>query len=115
MSLRFAFGPSRRFELLRNYSQYLGGSAAPDVAQGVITAEAEQFAISLADIKRLVPRLKSLKFQLHYPELVQDCKPDIVAATEACQEVIKCISFQSLSRLEVKGELNPFPLDPRVL
>ena len=25
MSLRFAFGPSRRFELLRNYSQYLGG------------------------------------------------------------------------------------------
>ena len=52
-------------------------------------AEAEQFAISLADIKRLVPRLKSLKFQLHYPELVQDCKPDIVAATEACQEVIK--------------------------
>ena len=49
-------------------------------------AEAEQFAISLADIKRLVPRLKSLKFQLHYPELVQDCKPDIVAATEACQE-----------------------------
>ena len=50
-------------------------------------AEAEQFAISLADIKRLVPRLKSLKFQLHYPELVQDCKPDIVAATEACQEV----------------------------
>ena len=50
-------------------------------------AEAEQFAISLADIKRLVPRLKSLKFQLHYPELVQDCKPDIVAGTEACQEV----------------------------
>ena len=50
-------------------------------------AKAEQFAISLADIKRLVPRLKSLKFQLHYPELVQDCKPDIVAATEACQEV----------------------------
>jgi diaphanous 2 len=34
-------------------------------------AEAEQFAISLADIKRLVPRLKSLRFQLHYPELVQ--------------------------------------------
>jgi diaphanous 2 len=52
-------------------------------------SEAEQFAISLADIKRLVPRLKSLKFQLHYPELVQDCKPDIVAATAACEEVKK--------------------------
>ena len=52
-------------------------------------AEADQFAISLADIKRLVPRLKSLKFQLHYPELLQDCEPYIVSATEAeaCQEV----------------------------
>ena len=27
------------------------------------------------------------RFQLHYPELVQDCKPDIVAATAACDEV----------------------------
>ena len=38
---------------------------------------------------RLVPRLKSLKFQLHFPELVQDCKPDIVAATAACEEVLR--------------------------
>jgi len=59
-------------------------------------AEAEQFAISLADIKRLVPRLKSLRFQLHYPELVQDCKPDIVAATAACEEVKKSKKFGKL-------------------
>merc|ERR550519_154791 len=59
-------------------------------------AEAEQFAISLADIKRLVPRLKSLKFQLHYPELVQDCKPDIVAATAACEEVKRSRKFAKL-------------------
>merc|ERR1719481_2181948 len=62
-------------------------------------AEAEQFAISLADIKRLVPRLKSLKFQLHYPELVQDCKPDIVAATEACQEVRRSRKFGKILEL----------------
>merc|ERR1719471_1127221 len=62
-------------------------------------AEAEQFAISLADIKRLVPRLKSLKFQLHYPELVQDCKPDIVAATEACQEVRRSKKFAKILEL----------------
>merc|ERR1719229_780225 len=62
-------------------------------------AEAEQFAISLADIKRLVPRLKSLKFQLHYPELVQDCKPDIVAATEACQEVRRSRKFGKVLEL----------------
>ena len=62
-------------------------------------AEAEQFAISLADIKRLVPRLKSLKFQLHYPELVQDCKPDIVAGTEACQEVRRSRKFGKVLEL----------------
>merc|ERR1719450_2099139 len=56
-------------------------------------AEAEQFAISLADIKRLVPRLKSLTFKLHFPELVQDCKPDIVAATAACEELKKSSKF----------------------
>ena len=90
-------------------------------------AEAEQFAISLADIKRqvhineyhlkclchsvskqthasthtkkkfrLVPRLKSLRFMLHYPELVQDCKPDIVAATAACEEVRRSKKFGKL-------------------
>jgi len=56
-------------------------------------AEAEQFAISLADIKRLVPRLKSLMFKIHFPELVQDCKPDIVAATAACEELRKSVKF----------------------
>merc|ERR1719186_353839 len=62
-------------------------------------AEAEQFAISLADIKRLVPRLKSLRFQLHYPELVQDCKPDIVAATAACEELKRSRKFGKVLEL----------------
>ncbi|QQP38857.1 Putative LOC100741633, partial [Caligus rogercresseyi] len=56
-------------------------------------AEAEQFAISISGIKRLVPRLKSIMFQLRYPELVQDCKPDIVAATAACEEIRKSRKF----------------------
>ncbi|XP_040571681.1 protein diaphanous isoform X5 [Lepeophtheirus salmonis] len=56
-------------------------------------AEAEQFAISICGIKRLVPRLKSIMFQLRYPELVQDCKPDIVAATAACEEIKKSRKF----------------------
>ena len=45
---------------------------------------------------RLVPRLKSLRFMLHYPELVQDCKPDIVAATAACEEVRRSKKFGKL-------------------
>jgi len=56
-------------------------------------AEAEQFAISLADIKRLVPRLKSLMFKLHFPELLSDCRPDIVAATAACEELRRSAKF----------------------
>ena len=37
----------------------------------------------------LIHRLKSLKFQQTYPELVQECKPHIVSATAACEEVKK--------------------------
>ncbi|XP_073989603.1 diaphanous related formin 1 isoform X2 [Rhodnius prolixus] len=51
--------------------------------------EAEQFAYTLAEIKRLLPRLKSMKFKQHHPEMVQDIKPDIVACTSACEEVQK--------------------------
>lgn len=62
-------------------------------------AEAEQFAISISGIKRLVPRLKSLMFMLRYPELVQDCKPDIVSATAACDEVKKSKKFAKILEL----------------
>ena len=33
---------------------------------------------------------------LHYPELVADCKPDIVAATAACQELKRSHKFGKL-------------------
>nr|XP_034173007.1 protein diaphanous isoform X3 [Osmia lignaria] len=49
--------------------------------------EAEQFCVTIATIKRLLPRLRSLSFMLRYEELVQDVKPDIVAGTAACEEV----------------------------
>lgn len=50
-------------------------------------AEAEQFAVTVGSIKRLVPRLKSISFKMRFPELVQDIKPDVVAATAACEEM----------------------------
>jgi len=62
-------------------------------------AEAEQFSISISGIKRLVPRLKSLMFRQRYPEMVQDCKPDIVAATAACDEVRKSQKFAKILEL----------------
>eukprot|EP00095_Tigriopus_kingsejongensis_P005027 maker-scaffold139_size317827-snap-gene-2.29 protein:Tk05027 transcript:maker-scaffold139_size317827-snap-gene-2.29-mRNA-1 annotation:"protein diaphanous-like isoform x2" len=62
-------------------------------------SEAEQFAINISGIKRLVPRLKSLMFQQRYPELVTDCKPFIVAATAACEEIKKSKKFSHLLQI----------------
>jgi len=33
------------------------------------------FLLQLADIKRLLPRLKAMSFKLHFNEMVQDIKP----------------------------------------
>ena len=33
------------------------------------------FLFQLADIKRLLPRLKAMSFKLHFSEMVQDIKP----------------------------------------
>ena len=59
-------------------------------------SEAEQFSIRISGIKRLVPRLKSLMFQQRYPEMVQDCKPDIVAGTAACEEIKQSKKFAKI-------------------
>lgn len=37
--------------------------------------EAEQFCVKMSEVKRLLPRLKSLSFKHHYVEMVQDSKP----------------------------------------
>ena len=36
---------------------------------------------------RIIPRLKTMQFQIHFPELIQDCKPDMESAINACMEV----------------------------
>ncbi|XP_031331598.1 protein diaphanous isoform X3 [Photinus pyralis] len=61
--------------------------------------EAEQFCVKLSEIKRLLPRLKSLSFREHFPEMVSDSKPDIVAGTAACDEVKKSKKFAKLLEL----------------
>ncbi|KAJ8930937.1 hypothetical protein NQ314_016201, partial [Rhamnusium bicolor] len=62
-------------------------------------AEAEQFCVKMSEVKRLLPRLKSLSFKHHYVEMVQDTKPDIVAATAACEEVKKSKKFARILEL----------------
>lgn len=55
--------------------------------KGEILSGPEEFAATIGEIKRLGPRLTSLSFRLNMPDMVQDIKPDIVAATAACEEV----------------------------
>lgn len=61
--------------------------------------EAEQFAATVADIKRLVPRLRSLAFREHYPEIISEVKPDIVSGTAACEEVKSSEKFAKILEL----------------
>lgn len=53
----------------------------------------------ISTIKRLMPRLRSLSFMLRYEELIQDVKPDIVAATAACEEVKNSKKFKQILEL----------------
>ncbi|CAH1732844.1 protein diaphanous [Aphis gossypii] len=61
--------------------------------------EAEQFAVTMGEIKRLLPRLKSLSYRQHHPEMVQDIKPAIVAGTAACEEVKSGVKFNKMLEL----------------
>lgn len=61
--------------------------------------EAEQFCVTISEIKRLLPRLKSLSFMQHYNEMVSDVKPDVVAGIAACEEVKESKKFAKLLEL----------------
>lgn len=53
----------------------------------------------MGEIKRLLPRLKSLSYRQHHPEMVQDIKPAIVAGTAACEEVKGGVKFNKILEL----------------
>ncbi|XP_060808881.1 protein diaphanous isoform X2 [Amyelois transitella] len=61
--------------------------------------EAEQFAVTVADVKRLLPRLRSLAFREHYREIIAEVKPDIVSGTAACEEVKSSSKFAKILEL----------------
>lgn len=68
-------------------------------ASGVELAGAENFAATIADVKRLGARLQSLSFRMNFPDLVSDVKPDIVAATAACEEMKTSRKFAKILEL----------------
>ncbi|XP_041359687.1 protein diaphanous homolog 2-like isoform X2 [Gigantopelta aegis] len=62
-------------------------------------AEPEQFCVVMSSIKRITPRLNSMLFKMRFPELVADIRPDLVAATEACEEVKNSKKFKKILEL----------------
>src|SRR5262249_31751858 len=60
---------------------------------------AEDFAATLGEIKRLIPRLHSLLFKINLPDLIQEVKPSIVAGTAACEEVKTSKKFEKFLEL----------------
>ena len=61
--------------------------------------DAEQLALTLGQVKKLVPRLTAIAFKLKFNESVQDVKPHLVSATAACEEILKAKSFERLLQL----------------
>lgn len=68
-------------------------------ASGEQLSGAEQFAATIAEVKRLNARLQSLSFRLNFQDLVSDVKPDVVAATAACEEVRGSRKFAKILEL----------------
>ncbi|CAG0897698.1 unnamed protein product, partial [Cyprideis torosa] len=62
-------------------------------------AEAEQFALTIGSIKRIVPRLKSLSFKERFSEVYDDVKENLRNASLACNEVKESDKFQKVLQL----------------
>nr|CAD7570754.1 unnamed protein product [Timema californicum] len=60
---------------------------------------AEQFSVTISDIKRLQPRLKSLSFKMQFNETINEVKPAVVAAIAACEEIKESKKFAKILEL----------------
>ncbi|KAL9923793.1 diaphanous related formin 1 isoform 4-T4 [Glossina fuscipes fuscipes] len=68
-------------------------------AKGEPLPPIEQFAATIGEIKRLLPRLHNLHFKLTFDDQMQDVKPNIVAGTAACEEVRNSKKFSKILEL----------------
>ncbi|MCJ8735747.1 hypothetical protein PDJAM_G00251040 [Pangasius djambal] len=62
-------------------------------------AESEQFGVVISSVKRLKPRLSAILFRLQFEEQINNVKPDIVAVTAACEELVKSNNFSHLLQI----------------
>ncbi|KAI4899906.1 hypothetical protein NFI96_019484 [Prochilodus magdalenae] len=62
-------------------------------------AESEQFGVVISSVKKLKPRLSAILFRLQFEEQVNNIKPDIVAVTAACEELVQSENFSQLLQI----------------
>ncbi|XP_075337552.1 protein diaphanous homolog 1-like [Odontesthes bonariensis] len=62
-------------------------------------AEAEQFAVVMSGVKRLMPRLDAIQFKMQFEEQLSNIKPDVVSVTAACEELRKSETFSKLLQI----------------
>ncbi|XP_072529478.1 protein diaphanous homolog 1 [Salminus brasiliensis] len=62
-------------------------------------AESEQFGVVISSVKKLKPRLSAILFRLQFEEQVNNIKPDIVAVTAACEEMVQSENFSKLLQI----------------
>ncbi|KAL7868210.1 hypothetical protein SRHO_G00095940 [Serrasalmus rhombeus] len=62
-------------------------------------AESEQFGVVISSVKKLKPRLSAILFQLQFEEQVNNVKPDVVAVTAACEELVQSENFSQLLQI----------------
>uniref|UniRef100_A0A8B9GNL8 FH2 domain-containing protein n=1 Tax=Astyanax mexicanus TaxID=7994 RepID=A0A8B9GNL8_ASTMX len=59
-------------------------------------AESEQFGVVISSVKKLKQRLSAILFRLQFEEQVNNIKPDVVAITAACEELVQSQNFSKL-------------------
>ncbi|XP_069387328.1 protein diaphanous homolog 1 isoform X2 [Paralichthys olivaceus] len=62
-------------------------------------AESEQFGVVMSSVKRLMPRLQAILFQLQFEEQLNNIKPDVVSVTAACEELRQSENFSKLLQI----------------
>lgn len=62
-------------------------------------ADAERFAGTIAEIKRLGARLQSLSFRLNFPDMYEEVRPDIHSVMSACKDVKESKKFHKILEL----------------
>ncbi|XP_064637760.1 protein diaphanous homolog 2-like isoform X3 [Lineus longissimus] len=91
-------------ELIEQLIKYMPSQEQMTTLQGFKNeyddlADPEQFVVEMTEIKGITPRLNDMAFKMGFAEIVSEVKPDIVAGTQALEEVKQSGRFSKILEL----------------